>query len=114
MQEPVQALSILHARPIGMMHMVDEGQNDEKIICVHLDDPEYRSYKHFDELPEHRLTELQRFFSRLRGAGGQRGRCGTFLQPGGGRRDRPARDGSLREAFRPDGLAAGNERTKEA
>jgi inorganic pyrophosphatase len=38
MQEPVQPLSILRARPIGMMHMVDEGQNDEKIICVHLDD----------------------------------------------------------------------------
>jgi inorganic pyrophosphatase len=42
MQEPVQPLSILRARPIGMMHMIDEGENDEKIICVHLDDPEYR------------------------------------------------------------------------
>ena len=62
MQEPVQPLSILRARPIGMMHMVDEGQNDEKIICVHLDDPEYRSLEHFEELPEHRMTELQRFF----------------------------------------------------
>ena len=28
MQEPVQPLSILRARPIGMMHMVDEGEND--------------------------------------------------------------------------------------
>ena len=62
MQEPVQPLSILRARPIGMMHMVDEGENDEKIICVHLDDPEYLLYEHFDELPEHRLVELQRFF----------------------------------------------------
>ena len=42
MQEPVQPLSILRARPTGMMHMVGEGQNDE--------------------LPEHRLIELQRFF----------------------------------------------------
>ncbi len=62
LQEPVQPLSILRARPIGMMHMVDEGQNDEKIIYVHLDDPEYMSYEHFEELPEHRLTELRRFF----------------------------------------------------
>ena len=30
MQEPVQPLSILRARPIGMMHMVDEGENDDK------------------------------------------------------------------------------------
>src|SRR5215211_2856573 len=62
MQEEIQPLSILRARPIGMMHMVDEGQDDEKIICIHLDDPEYRSYERFEELPEHRITELQRFF----------------------------------------------------
>ncbi len=62
MQEPVQPLSILRARPIGMMHMVDEGESDEKIICVHLDDPEFRSYEHHSELPEHRLSELRRFF----------------------------------------------------
>lgn len=62
MQEPVQPLSILRVKPIGMMPMVDDSENDEKIICVHLDDPEYRNYKHYNELPEHRTTELQRFF----------------------------------------------------
>ena len=62
MQEPVQPLSILRVKPIGMMPMVDDGENDEKIICVHLDDPEYRDYEHFDDLPEHRTDELQRFF----------------------------------------------------
>ncbi len=62
MQEPVQPLSLLRARPIGMMHMVDEGQNDEKIICVHLDDPEYQNFDHYEQLPEHRLNELRRFF----------------------------------------------------
>jgi inorganic pyrophosphatase len=62
MQEPVQPLSLLVVRPIGMMHMVDDGQNDEKIICVPLEDPEYRSYKSYDELPQHRLDELKSFF----------------------------------------------------
>lgn len=62
MQEPVQPLSILRVKPIGMMPMVDDGENDEKIICVHLDDPEYRNYEHFEELPEHRTDELKRFF----------------------------------------------------
>lgn len=62
MQEPVQPLSLLRARPIGMMPMVDDGENDEKIICVHLDDPEYMAFEHHDELPDHRLNELQRFF----------------------------------------------------
>jgi inorganic pyrophosphatase len=46
MQEPVVPLSILRVRAIGMMTMLDQGENDEKIICVHLDDPEYRDYTH--------------------------------------------------------------------
>ncbi len=62
MQEPVVPLSILRVRPIGMMTMIDQGENDEKIICVHLDDPEYRSFTHIRELPAHRMVEVQRFF----------------------------------------------------
>lgn len=62
MQEPVVPLSIVRARPIGMMTMLDQGQRDEKILCIHLDDPEYRAYSHIDELPPHRLEELRRFF----------------------------------------------------
>lgn len=62
MQEPVQPLSIVRARPIGMMTMLDQGQRDEKVICIHLDDPEYRGYTHIDELSPHRLEELKRFF----------------------------------------------------
>ncbi|GIV62591.1 MAG: inorganic pyrophosphatase [Rhodothermaceae bacterium] len=62
MQEPVAPLSILRARPIGLMNMLDQGQNDEKVICVHLDDPAFNGYYHIWELPEHRLRELKRFF----------------------------------------------------
>ena len=62
MQEPVYPLSIVRARPIGMMQMVDQGQNDEKIICIHLDDPAFNAYYHIWEIPEHRLRELRRFF----------------------------------------------------
>jgi len=62
MQEPVVPLSILRARPIGMMTMIDQGQADEKIICIHLDDPEYQHYADIHGLPGHRLMELRRFF----------------------------------------------------
>jgi inorganic pyrophosphatase len=81
MQEPVHPLSLLRARPIGMMHMVDEGESDEKIICVHLDDPEYSSYEHHSELPEHRLTELQRFFQDYKVLEGKEVDVGNFSDP---------------------------------
>jgi inorganic pyrophosphatase len=81
MQEPVQPLSILRARPIGMMHMVDEGESDEKIICVHLDDPAYSSYGHHSELPEHRLAELQRFFQDYKVLEGKEVAVGDFSDP---------------------------------
>lgn len=62
MQEPVFPLATLRLRPIGMMMMLDQGQKDEKIICVHLDDPEYNSYTDITQLQPHRLAELRTFF----------------------------------------------------
>jgi inorganic pyrophosphatase len=62
MQEPVVPLSILNVRPIGMMRMLDQGESDEKVICICLDDPEYNAYTHIKELPPHRLVEVHRFF----------------------------------------------------
>ena len=81
MQEPVQPLSLLVVRPIGMMHMVDDGENDEKIICVPLDDPEYQSYGHHNELPEHRLSELKRFFQDYKVLEGKEVNVGEFSDP---------------------------------
>ncbi|MGD1147525.1 MAG: inorganic diphosphatase [Thermoanaerobaculaceae bacterium] len=62
MQEPVVPLSILRVRPIGMMTMLDQGENDEKIISIHLDDPEYREYSDIGQLSPHRMNEVRRFF----------------------------------------------------
>ncbi len=61
-QEPVHPLSILMAKPIGVMKMIDQGEADDKIIAVHANDPEYSHYNSIYELPHHRLQELRRFF----------------------------------------------------
>ena len=66
MQEPVLPMSLLEVRPIGILPMVDEGENDENIICVHLDDAEYKTYNHINEFPEHRLNEIKQFFKEYK------------------------------------------------
>lgn len=61
-QETFVPASMLRARPIGVMKMVDQGEADDKIIAVHEDDPEYNHYRSIDELPPHYLKSLRRFF----------------------------------------------------
>ena len=61
-QEPVLPLCVLRARAIGVMRMRDEKGADDKVIAVHVDDPEYAGYHDVSELPPHRLKEIQRFF----------------------------------------------------
>jgi len=61
-QEPVTPLCLLRARAIGVMTMTDDKGVDDKIIAIHIDDPEYAHYREAAELPPHRLRELERFF----------------------------------------------------
>ena len=61
-QDPVYPLSIVSAKPIGVMEMIDQGEKDDKIIAVHANDPEYAHYNAIEELPPHRMKEIRRFF----------------------------------------------------
>lgn len=61
-QEPVTPLCVMRARAIGVMRMSDDKGEDDKIIAIHVDDPEYAHYGEAAELPPHRLRELERFF----------------------------------------------------
>ena len=42
--------------------MSDDKGQDDKIIAVHVDDPEYADYRDIAQLPPHRLKEVERFF----------------------------------------------------
>jgi inorganic pyrophosphatase len=61
-QEAVVPMTLMRARAIGLMQMRDEKGLDDKVIAVHLDDPDFRDYGHVRELPPHVLRELSRFF----------------------------------------------------
>src|SRR3954464_12435790 len=61
-QEPVAPLTLVRARAIGLMTMLDTGKKDHKVLAVAIDDPEFDSFQEAAELPSHRLAILQRFF----------------------------------------------------
>src|SRR6201999_3552145 len=61
-QETVTPLTLIHARTIGIMTMIDAGKKDHKIIAVATNDPEFNSYREAAEMPAHRLQMLRRFF----------------------------------------------------
>ncbi len=61
-QEPVAPLTLVQARAIGSMVMVDGGKRDHKILAVALHDPEYNVVREPSQLPVHRLAMLRRFF----------------------------------------------------
>lgn len=61
-QETVVPLTLIKARTVGLMTMVDSGKLDHKIIAVAVEDPEFNHYREAHEMPPHRMQMLRRFF----------------------------------------------------
>lgn len=60
--ESLEPLSLVRAYPIGVISMIDNGRNDEKIIAIPFSDPTYNQYTNIDQLPKHIFDEMQHFF----------------------------------------------------
>lgn len=61
-QLPVSPLSIMRVRPVGVIRMIDQGKGDDKVLSVHVDDPEYNHIYSINELAPHKINEIRRFF----------------------------------------------------
>ena len=61
-QESVHPLTIVEARAIGVMRMRDEKGLDDKIVAVSMGDPAFRDFTDHEQLPNHVLREIRRFF----------------------------------------------------
>ncbi len=55
-------LCLVEAKVIGVMHMIDEDEQDDKIISVAARDMAVNYVNDIAELPPHTVVELQRFF----------------------------------------------------
>lgn len=53
---------VVEARPIGVLRMTDDKGNDDKILSVALDDPNYHHVHELKDLAPHLLREVEHFF----------------------------------------------------
>ena len=58
----IEALTIVEAIPIGVMHMLDQGERDDKIIAVAKNDMSVNHIDDISHLPPHSTLEIRRFF----------------------------------------------------
>lgn len=60
--EPIAPLTLVRCYPIGVLKMIDDEQQDEKIIAIPFDEPMYNCYRDLSGLPAHIADEISHFF----------------------------------------------------
>ena len=53
---------VIKARPVGMLLMHDDKGQDNKVLCVAADDPNYAHVESLEDLPPHFMKEVEHFF----------------------------------------------------
>ncbi|HSX24372.1 MAG TPA: inorganic diphosphatase [Candidatus Andersenbacteria bacterium] len=62
MNFPTYPGTLMSVRPLGMLRMVDQGENDEKILCVPIDDVRFNEVKSLEDVAQPVLDEIAHFF----------------------------------------------------
>lgn len=63
MDEPTFPGCLIAVRPIGLMRMIDSGDNDDKILAVPDKDPMYAQVNDLSDLPRHKMQAIGHFFT---------------------------------------------------
>jgi inorganic pyrophosphatase len=54
---------LVKARPVAIMHMIDSGDADDKVIAVPVDDPRWKDVNDLEDVNKHTLKEIEHFYS---------------------------------------------------
>lgn len=60
---PTLPLTLIDARPIGVLEMIDGGAQDDKILCVPMHDVRFDRVLSLEDIDEHSLNEIAHFFT---------------------------------------------------
>ena len=61
-QEEIVPMTLVECYPIGVLKMIDNNEEDEKIIAICKNDPYLNTYKDISQLPNQYMEEIMHFF----------------------------------------------------
>ena len=53
---------VIETRPVALLKMDDDGEQDDKVIAVPTEDPRWDHIRDFDDVPRQTLAEIDEFF----------------------------------------------------
>lgn len=59
---PLMPGVLVRARPVGILKMMDDGESDDKVLSVPIDDPRFEGVRDIKDVNQHTLLEIQHFF----------------------------------------------------
>ena len=54
--------ALLKIKVIGAIKMLDQEEQDDKLIAIHIDDPAFSHVTEIDDIPSHQIEEIKNFF----------------------------------------------------
>lgn len=75
----VNPMTLVRARVIGILRMIDGKDKDDKVVAVYEDDPRFAEVKDVKDIPGHVKAELKHFFERYKELEGKQVKVLEFL-----------------------------------
>ncbi len=60
---PLLSGILVRVRPVAIMHMIDSGEGDDKVIAVPVDDPRWKEVQDLADVNKHTLKEIEHFYT---------------------------------------------------
>lgn len=77
-ESPTFTGCVIEARTVGMLVMMDQGFEDQKLLCVPTRDPRQETVKNYSDVHPHRIREIEHFFSIYKELEGKRTETGGW------------------------------------
>ena len=69
--EPTFPGCVIPVKVIGLFKMLDDGEVDDKILCVPMNDPNWNHVERLEDIPEQLRSEISHFFAIYKGPEGK-------------------------------------------